>query len=511
MGQIQISNEFFKKERNNYTDWPFAFWRELFQNSIDAGAKNIDISTKQTDEDHTFVSFNDDGCGFTSETRDNVFFCLGKTDKGEGTIGGFGKARIVVCFSQHNYQIISQDWRCTGSGSSYEIHPFKGYYKGCSVIVDVDTSDLHPRMKDNSIEVAFIECCLYDYLNTTQMNCRVTINGIVYSGGLHKRRLAKRLSFGYIFTNKSGRFKGYLVVRVSGVTMFKRYIGGSSVQVVLEIDPKNSREVLLSNRDMLHQEYQDELDKFTQMLAVDKTSALRDNYQRFYFYQGSPKITRRKIERKEVPGHKEIKQWQYIIKPKIAAFTVPPRATSTNIPDIKYQDANYKIDALIPSAIVISETRNPKVRRVVSKYNPVNWDDGGGNRKKLLRQWSTICDFVVGEYLGYAKRDELSWRPGFVFSDDSDAMYFMDSTSVACFMLNPVDKDGKIIYGLRSKDSWKKMLIRACHEVSHFVETYHDERFVSLSEKLIELSLFKMDEIFRALLNTLKVDKVRIL
>ena len=119
MQQITVSPEFFKKERNNYSNWKFAFCRELFQNSIDGKATHININTKSKD-DGVIVTFDDNGVGFSSEVRDSVYFCLGKTNKGGvDDVGGFGKARIVVCFSQNNYQIISQDWRVTGEGGSY--------------------------------------------------------------------------------------------------------------------------------------------------------------------------------------------------------------------------------------------------------------------------------------------------------------------------------------------------------------------------------------------------------
>ena len=492
MGQIQISNEFFKKERNSYSNWPFAFWRELIQNSVDAGSSRIDIDINVVDSNQIIVTFNDNGCGFSADIRDNVFFFLGKTNKTQGQIGGFGKARIVVCFSQHNYQIISQDWRCTGSGSSFEVHSFEPYWKGCSVIVNVDTEGLYDSM----------ETYLYNYLRTTQINCDVYVNGLEFSGWCYKRRLAKRLSFGSVYTNKNGKYRGSLLVRVDGVTMFTRYISNSGIQVVLEIDPFKSREILLSNRDSLHQKYQDELDKFIQMLAVDTKSALRNNHKRFFFLQGDPKITRRK--RKNNEDRKVIEIIPGVEISKEAAFTrmEPPNAIDTV--NTEFVDMNWEIDNLVPSAVVISETQNPKVRRVVSRYNPASWGDGGGNKRKLLRQWAVICDYVVEEYLEIINKDEIFWRPGFVFSDESDAMY-TNVQNIACFLLNPVDENGKIIFGLRSKPSWKRMIVRACHEVAHYGEEYHNETFVGISEKLIERTICNDSDIFRSLINVLKL------
>ena len=44
MATVKISSEFFENEIRNYSNWEQAFWRELFQNSIDAGSTEINIS-----------------------------------------------------------------------------------------------------------------------------------------------------------------------------------------------------------------------------------------------------------------------------------------------------------------------------------------------------------------------------------------------------------------------------------------------------------------------------------
>jgi hypothetical protein len=42
---VRVYKSSFRSERDTfYSDWTMAFWREFFQNSVDAGAKNIAIS-----------------------------------------------------------------------------------------------------------------------------------------------------------------------------------------------------------------------------------------------------------------------------------------------------------------------------------------------------------------------------------------------------------------------------------------------------------------------------------
>jgi len=492
--QVIVSNEFFKKERDNYTNWRFCFWRELLQNSIDAGSTVINISLKDMFNKtySTLVTFDDNGTGFDANVRDNIFFNLGRTNKGqEGDIGGFGKARVLVCFSQNNYQIISQDWRVTGEGGSYDIHS-NSYYKGCNVIVDVDA------------EIDDMHTALYQYLQLSQLNCDVYVNGDKWDKWCHRRRYTDSLSFGRIYVNKSGgNHSGYLIVRVDGVPMFTRYIG-IKPQIVVEIDADKSREVLLSNRDMLKQDYQTELDTLIKKLSTETKTGLRKSTKKWITSPGRSRVTVRKrnlVKENSVPlemdnkiiyadlSHKD----KYASKDKIGMKMFGPEKMKF-IP-------MPPVDDTVLSSIILLETDNPKVRKVFPRYDVNKWGEGG-NRKKLLRQWTIVCNFAIQELLKHKEKETLTWRPGFVFSDYAAAKHVSFSDNI--FLLNPVDKDGKIVYGLRDKKSWTKMIILACHEVAHVEEGYHDESFVSLSEHLIQEVLYKRDEVFRSLKDSLK-------
>jgi len=506
MNQVTISSNFFKNERNNYKCWHEAFFRELFQNAIDAGASLINIALQSgCYEDSTIVNFSDNGSGFNADVRDNVFFCLGETNKGkEGDVGGFGKARIVVCFSQNNYQIISQNWRAWGEGGSYEVDS-NSYYKGCSVMVDVDaeSDDLYRALRK--------------YLSASQLNCEILVNGIKWDEWCYRRQLTQRLSFGNVYVNKSGgTHQGYVVVRVNGIPMFTRYTGIKS-QVVVEIDTDKSIDVLLSNRDMLHSKYQAELDEFIRRISIDTESGLRRDRRKWVVCPGKAKVTHRKkaVTPKGVtraPIDFKLINTGVIVQPKVFSYERTEQEVDTYI----IPSEHSRIDDIIPSAIVLLESENPKVRKVFPRYDMRFWDgeDDGGNRKKLLRQWTMICDIAVEEYLEHRNKELLSWRPGFLFSDHSLAKYTTtdngDGGKDSVFLLNPVDDEGKIVFGLRNKDSWTKMILLACHEVAHHSEEYHNESFVSVSEHLFEKVFCRREEIFRALKNSLIKTKVTI-
>ncbi|MGY3582263.1 hypothetical protein ACVIGB_000812 [Bradyrhizobium sp. USDA 4341] len=123
---------FFVKERASlYNQWLISWWRENMQNSVDAGAKTIriDISDapakgsfgrEPTPDRVTRVVFSDDGVGMDEATIDNVFFRMGATTKDDETsVGGFGRARIMTCFSQVRYSIETRDRYVEGDGPEY--------------------------------------------------------------------------------------------------------------------------------------------------------------------------------------------------------------------------------------------------------------------------------------------------------------------------------------------------------------------------------------------------------
>ena len=106
MNQITIAPELFRNEIRNYSMPTRAFFRELFQNSIDAGARKITVDINEIETGIMKVCFADNGCGMDRETIEDVFLCLGKTTKsGANSIGGFGKARMLICYAMDSYEI----------------------------------------------------------------------------------------------------------------------------------------------------------------------------------------------------------------------------------------------------------------------------------------------------------------------------------------------------------------------------------------------------------------------
>ena len=130
---IVPDKSFFVKERDAfYASWMLSFWRELFQNSVDAGAKTIRIDVTEARQKGSFgrvpppktatrVVFADDGCGMTEDVLNQVYFRMGASTKAddETSVGGFGRARLMTNFSQTRYSIETRDRYVEGDGAEF--------------------------------------------------------------------------------------------------------------------------------------------------------------------------------------------------------------------------------------------------------------------------------------------------------------------------------------------------------------------------------------------------------
>jgi len=523
-GSVRIDRDYFIKERDNYASWGRSFWRELFQNSIDAHARVIDIQLHDLPNGNLEVTFTDNGHGFTRQVLDEVFMSMGATTKhSQDTIGGYGKARILTCWSQPNYEIRSREFHCKGRGPDYTVVETETHFHGCQFKIEVEPIDRYHNKID-------MRSALKQYLSMSQMRVLISSNDPSIDGWgdwLYQRRLARDLSFGKVYVNKSKR-SNQMYVRVHGALMFTRYIQ-PNVQIVLEINPDRSRDVLLSNRDSLHDEFQRELDDFIQTVAIDKNSVFRDRVRRenWVFSEMTLKTTRKHAKTDDLPVIIRGETPQEVItvdeaalaSQEIAALSASAARLAgvsqdpVNLADTEqHSSAAADIDEVVQSMVIEVETSNAAIKKVVARYNPNNWVMGerrgrpfqaGATYKKLLKMWKIACDWAIAEYLDLVQQESLSWRPGFVFSD-VEAMH-KKTGGDDVLLLNPVNEEGTLAYRLRSDADRSRLLAIAAHEVAHCRHTAHDELYASMFTGIIgrlirhKRSIFKeMNEVLSA-------------
>lgn len=296
MPSISVPPSFFISERNSvYANWRSAFWRELLSNSLDAGASRIRIRTAFRD-DKLAVDVIDNGHGMTREVVEQVYMRLGASTKdGSDGIGGFGRARILTCFSQDSYSIRSSDFLVTGQGASYDIHPAAGPVRGCAVTVQM------PQR-----EARYLYASLQDVLRQSSLRAAIEIKldmaapeGVYLSpidlrsfqqpdeaGWMRFRgwgRLGRHVEtlsdasgpWADLHLNEGDRaISGRAIIRVNGMAMYEDHIGAPS-QLTVNLVPGRAREVLTASRDAVRPPFRDVLQGLYDRIVSERITGFK--------------------------------------------------------------------------------------------------------------------------------------------------------------------------------------------------------------------------------------------
>lgn len=527
MANVTVPKEFFVKERRMYSNWQFAFWRELFQNSTDVESSQIRVNLVDKGNRLIGIEFEDNGCGMSRDLLETVYFRLGASTKNDGsTVGGFGRARILTCFSMKNYTIHTQNNLVQGDGGSYEIAD-ADYRKGCLIQVEMENENYDA-----------IYSALHEYLSHSQLRCVVTVNGKRWTEWCHRRTLTRTLDLGdvqfaHVYVNKSAG-NNRLLVRVNGTVMYSQQIRAKA-QVIVEIDPSMSREVLTANRDGMHTKYFSILSSFIEELTVDTMASLQSKLRRKNStIRGRGLIF--SINRKTMMEQRAAAAALQPVAPQVVqpiglgqgTVGLPgnglPQTDEVMVSEVlgaKLEDfedtkgrsifnaissrLGEKFLTDLPDIFIIDETDNENVRKVIDRYNPENWVtcegvDGktynkGGNLYKLLMLWKFSCQHAIDSLMEAQKNvSQIVWSFGWVFSDTAEGKCKSVQGGHA-FLLNPVDSDGKVRFSLRSKEDQKILMAIAKHEVAHSVVDYHNEEFASILTDIDKM--YSEKEMFR--------------
>lgn len=494
MAQLKLGPKFFRKERDNlYSDWPTGFFREDLQNSIDAGASVIEFNIHE-DKGETIISVGDNGCGMTRDIIENKFFVLGETTKeGPGTVGGFGRARILTCFSMDWYELQTGNLLVQGKSSEYEIAEVDSFRKGCLFRVGT---------KDKTVDE--MRQALIKVLSCSQLDCAVLVNGVRYTNWLRKYRLTREISCGSVYVNKSQNSGGRIIVRVKGLYTFDCPTDAIE-QVIVEIDPEKSREVLTVNRDSMHYKYQNNLQSFLTEIAVDKRSALRSRVRMTTLIKGNgfivsharnPKLDFAGSKGSVAEVHEIDTSKTHLVQLtdiQRAAASVPVHAVRQEVVDGQQFATN------LPAIYINDETELPAVRKAMKAFDPRKWVYSvksvrgkeqryrkGSTYLKLLMAWKTACEEAVRALLSCHQIDSLTWMVGWDFSE-SDARHCSFEGNVHAICLNPVDNLGNLKYSIRKKASLLALMALAKHEVAHVAVSYHNEDFSTMHTAIDEI------------------------
>ena len=467
--RVGVAHDFFAKELRAYSDWKLAWIRELVQNGVDCGSRNISF-TFESHPDGCLATVRNDGPPMSREVLLDKFLNLGGTTKtGQDSVGGYGIAKTVIAFAHKHYEIHTGNLVVRGSGGEFELteeEPVAGTQT--TVLLNASADEMARKTRY--------------YLGLCQLpRITFTVNGETTESNLHKGSKQAEFSWGIVYTNH--KHSARIIVRMHGITMFCRYVSYQHC-VIVELTGANT-ETLQSNRDALNYQYQEELDKFIIGLSVDKVSAFRPPRISKTHYKGQ-KLTIGDL----VPARAQASS-QEIATPVLAALAVSFSGQSL-LPTCqqvacKEQQGEF---AWLPDFVLSNDTglETPK------HYEPRNFSNYS---KKLLHYWA--------HYLLALRRLFLITEPfsvGFCLSTEAGAVCETDDQYGTVFYVNPATVIKQTQSNSRSfANRWTfnhagrmKLLATALHEVVHGLGyNEHDERYAG-----------RLTEAFGQLLSNLK-------
>lgn len=477
--QVKIGPDFFAKGLKDYASWRWAWVRELVQNGVDAGSKNIRFSTFDNGETCQAVCEND-GPPMDRETLLNKFLCLGGSTKDTGnSIGGFGMAKTVICYAHPSYTIHTGDIFISGSGGEFEMKDGETQH-----LEGVRTSVILNLTKD----VVDREIKRFCRFMQGKNGLRVFLNGEQLGIDLNKNKARRALSFATVHVTKS--FDDLMVVRANGVPMFYNF-HSSKKGVIVELT-KPSTEVLTANRDGLQYKFQNELNGFMQQLVVDKKSALRQQETTIVHYIGE------KLGSEVLKGAQASLVNALVGDDFLANLVEPESVESGDDSDfepVEMSSGGTRTDYRVRSCLVEDfYLRNEVGMSIPPRYRPN--DEMSFYSRRLVKKWA----FYLLQLHQLFKRS-ARFSVGFVFSEDAEALYEACSERGVVYYINPVkivkqrNSNSRSLKNRFSSREDSLLLMTALHEFVHGICEYHDEEYAG---KLTEMAavVFKNRKLF---------------
>ena len=447
---VTIGPEFFAKAPLDYSNPSFALVREFVQNGVDAPKAKV-ISVKIGGG---IMIVANDGEPMSEDVLLNVFLALGGTTKGGGQVGGFGKAKELLCFCHDSYKIETGGLSVFGVGASYRVTK-GGHYPGTRTTIKYNPG-VFTNLEDSVRLLA------------SSMNWKGTfmLNGEVLPTAFDAKVRRTIDGLGKVKVVKGG---SSLVVRAGGVPMFiSNCPEGTTVILDMVGDTKA---LLTSNRDGLRYQHSLALADFVKALTTNKRKALHSATTEFFEYGDTAISVSNEPAAKPVPvsAHYEpVSQAALRVESNVQnvehRHSVPAVASRNEASVMKAPESGMGFRFCI---------RNETGMKLDKSYFP---DTFGKRSKRLIDEWVKALVTVHS-----ALDISGSFGVGFIFSEECAALYEMRS-GTKTYYVSPVSVDRVGAFRtMRSKKLDRyDLLAFATHEVLHGQGySYHDESFAS--------------------------------
>lgn len=347
VASISIDPRFFEVGAAQSSRYPklWTIAKETVQNSRDAGAKNIEFFIS---EDGEWVTIIDDGPGMGPTGGIENFLRLGRSEKnGSSSVGYFSTAKVRICFIHPDWEITTNNQRLSKTmlGNS-PVEQTAVPFNGCRIRVKTDEE--------------WDAGDIRSYLSTCNLgSIKAHVNGRRYTRTYRRGTLKATYSWAEIYVNRGDKaHKGWLIVRVDGLTMFTQQLPNVPAQVTVELSPEVSHHVLQENREALvwkavidgRRFYpSNELQEFVRGLIVNPRSARTKKRTVIELIKGA----------------------QRAIKPLQASFSAASEATMSN----RREQVEFKGFEVVTAEVDEAET----LREIVRNHDievPVTFGEG---------------------------------------------------------------------------------------------------------------------------------------
>lgn len=520
--KIEYSARKFGMILKDYSNWQTAWWREVIQNSVDAGANKVYLnaytaSLEKIEEyagyatlpsiaqlgpiditDCAVVSCSDNAGGMDERTLFDKFLTLGATGKeGEGAVGGFGIAKELILLPWIVWTVHTRNKKVVGRGLDYEVLDVP-YRDGTLVEVIMPKDNYTPHYK------------AIDVISKSNIpNVEFVVNGESREAELKGAKLVNTLpgNLARIYHKPSGG-SYHILVRVAGpkgsLFMFPVWSGIELPGTFLaEIDGSKSTEYLSTNRDGFSEEGK-VVERAIQAIV---TKASKDvlSFSRLFnarmskFYDADPeqRLIARQTQADAIAQLEPIDTLsdEGVINISLKISQIIEQEAEADISVA----GNYQVEAadratiidVLSNAVTQGQTSfETAAKQLVWKpdFAVVSEIDGyippadffletmSAKAAKLIKVWTELCRFVLIS-LNYAG----PFGVGYIFSKKAGAAYQPkpDSDDLPGYlMLNPFKKPGIQRHPVKDLD-W--LWAAAIHECTHMVDGIeeHDEAFAA--------------------------------
>jgi hypothetical protein len=300
--QVAVPHEYFHNmSKMDYGDPHRAFIRELFQNSVDAGATKFILAFDYNEREIIAI---DDGCGMNEDIIRNRLLVMGGSHKDKpDAIGAFGHAKILIYFSWESYEIRTTNIRVFGKSNRYSIEYLDDTINGTVSTVKIADAEDFQRIY-RAVRTFFLKC------DTNVDVTLVKIDGDDDSAELVKQNLKilqpipiqskfMNINIGTSF-GVSEWNNQYVYVRSNGVYMFENWSNVLKNPIIVETIG-SARDLFTQNRDSLKREYGEEFQTLISKINADNVSMTNSALQSFFNTQIKEPDKRKKTkERKEL-------------------------------------------------------------------------------------------------------------------------------------------------------------------------------------------------------------------